>query len=72
MIERLEKAFAEASKLSEQEQETLAAWILEVLSSERQWTESLANSKDTLARLADEALVEHHRIQTLELNPDEL
>ena len=72
MIERLEKAFAEASKLSEQEQETLAAWILEELASERQWTESLANSNDTFAQLADEALVEHHRIQTLELNPDEL
>ena len=58
MIELLEKAFAEASKLSEQEQETLAAWILEELASERQWTEAFANSEDALALLADEALAE--------------
>ena len=58
MVNLLEKAFAEASKLSEEEQEALAAWILEELASEGRWTEAFANSGDALAKLADEALEE--------------
>ena len=33
----LEKAFAEASKLSEEEQNTLAAWIRREMNSEQRW-----------------------------------
>lgn len=58
MVTLLEKAFAEASKLSEEEQEALATWILEELASEQRWTEVFANSEDSLAKLADEALGE--------------
>ena len=72
MVNLLEKAFAEASKLSEEEQEAFAAWILEELNSEGRWTEAFANSEDALAQLADEALKEHSRGQTEELKPDEL
>jgi len=72
MTKLLEKAFVEASKLSEQEQDTFAAWILEELASERRWEKAFADSTDVLARLADEALAEHHAGQTQVLNPDTL
>ena len=68
----LEKAFAEASKLTEQQQEDLAAWILEELTSERRWEEAFASSSDALAHLADEALVEYSEGRTQELNPPRL
>lgn len=55
----LEKAFDEASKLPTEEQEAIAALILEEIRSEHQWDKAFADSKDELARLADEALAEH-------------
>jgi hypothetical protein len=54
-----EKAFAEAAKLPEREQEALAQWILAELESDRRWDEAFAASADSLAQLADEALAEH-------------
>ena len=68
----LEKAFAEASKLTEQQQEDLAAWILEELTSERRGEEALASSSDALAQLADEALVEYRKGRTQGLDPHRL
>ncbi len=59
----LEKAFAEASKLGEDEQNALAAWILREIGPQRHWGKALANSPDELALLAEEALTEHHRGQ---------
>ncbi len=72
MTELLERAFAEASRLPVQEQDALAAWILEELASERRWEEAFAGSDDVLARLADEALVEHREGRTRVLDPDNL
>lgn len=54
----LQKALAEIEKLPEDEQEALAAWILEELASERRWTEAFAASQAVLEQLADEALEE--------------
>lgn len=68
----LEKAFVEASKLSEQEQTVLATWILEELASERRWEKAFAISEDVLAQLADEALIEHREGRTQVLEPDRL
>ena len=59
MTSALEQAFAEAAKLSEPEQEALAAWILEELVSERRRQGGFARSAGVLERLADEALAEH-------------
>ena len=42
MSKLLDKAFAEASKLSEREQDALAEWLLDELASERRWTEAFA------------------------------
>ena len=56
MTQLMEKALAEIRKLPEKEQDTLAAWILEELESERKWNKLFAESEDLLAQLADEAL----------------
>jgi hypothetical protein len=68
----LEKAFTEASKLPEQEQDSFATWILEELGSERRWKRTFAESQDTLTELAREAIAEYRAGQTQELDPDEL
>jgi hypothetical protein len=72
MTKLLEKAFAEASKLPEQEQDALAAVILEELASERRWDQAFADSADLLARLADQALAEHRAGKTHVLDPERL
>jgi hypothetical protein len=61
MTELLEKAFAEASKLSPEEQDFLAQMLLADLASEELWEQAFAQSEDKLAQLADEALAEYQR-----------
>ncbi len=56
MVKLLEKAFAEVSKLSEAEQNVIAAWILDELASERRWDKAFSQSEKILELLADEAL----------------
>ncbi|MCC7446030.1 MAG: hypothetical protein IT324_01375 [Anaerolineae bacterium] len=68
----LEKAIAEITKLPEQEQNTLAAWILEELESEERWQRAFDASEDVLTQLAEEALREHREGRTLPLDPDTL
>jgi hypothetical protein len=68
MIPLLEKAFAEAAKLPEEEQEAFAQWLLQELASERRWDEAFAASADALAQLADEALAEHRAGQIEEFS----
>lgn len=55
----LEKVIAEASKLSEDEQDALATWILEEIRSEKRWKKAFSMSQNKLSKLADEALSEH-------------
>lgn len=68
MTELLEKAFEEASKLSKDEQDALAQWLLQEFQAERRWEELLSNSAEELASLADEALREDEEEQTLPLD----
>ena len=68
----LERAFAQASELSKQEQDLIAAWILAELASERCWTEAFSASQDAVAHLADEALAEYHESRTQVLCPRRL
>jgi len=70
--QQLEQAFEEASKLPEDEQRTLAQWILIELESERRWSDLFSQSSDALASLAREALAEHAAGQTEKLDPDEI
>ena len=72
MTKLLERAFSEAGKLSEEEQDRLAEWLLTELASERRWDELFASSQDALSALADEALAEHRAGRTKPLVPDEL
>ena len=72
MTTRLEQVFTEASKLSPKEQDSLADWILAELHSEKRWDKLFTDSQETLSELASEALTEHRRGQTQELDPDQL
>ena len=64
MTKLLERAFAKASELSEEEQDFLARTLLDDLAAEELWEQSFAGSQDELARLAGEALAEHERGET--------
>jgi hypothetical protein len=72
MTNLLQKAFDEASKLPEAEQDALGRALLDELASERRWEELFAGSHDVLAGLADEALAEHRAGRTEKLDPDKL
>jgi len=68
MTQLLERAFAEASKLPETEQDSFASLLLAELDSERQWSTVFASTQDKLAMLADEALREFEAGETLPLD----
>ena len=70
MTRLLEQAFTEAKKLSEDEQDALAKFLLEEFASERRWTQAFADSQDLLSQLADEALAEYQAGNTRALDPD--
>jgi hypothetical protein len=55
MSKLLEQALAEIYKLSEPEQDIIAAVILDELADEQRWDEEFAQSQEELARLADKA-----------------
>lgn len=68
MTQLLEKAFSEAAKLLPSDQDALASWLLEDLIAERRWSETYRRTADALARLADEALAEHHAGRSLPMD----
>jgi len=73
MVNRLlKKAFEEASRLDEAEQNAVGQWLLDELASERRWDDAFNGSNDALAKLADEARDEHRAAQTRPLDPDAL
>jgi hypothetical protein len=72
MTNLLEQAFAEAAKLSAQEQELLATRLLAELTAEDAFDRAIANSSDQLATMAHEALADYRAGLTKELDPDRL
>ena len=72
MTKLLQKAFDEASKLPEGEQDALGRILLKELASERRWEDLFAGSQDLLADLADQALAEHRAGRTEKLDPEKL
>ncbi|HKI86632.1 MAG TPA: hypothetical protein VKA53_07790 [Thermoanaerobaculia bacterium] len=70
MTKLLEKAFEEASRLSEDEQNSFAEWLLAEIRSERRWAEAFSGSQNKLAHLAREALDEEARGRTSDLDPE--
>jgi len=69
MMNLLERAFKEASKLPEVEQNALAKWLLEELEAERKWEKIFAGSEDILDKLADGAIATYKqgKIKTLSI-----
>lgn len=72
MTNLLNKAFQEASRLPEVEQNALAKWLLDELHSEAKWEKAFAESEDVLGSLADEALGEKRKGKTSPLDLDRL
>ncbi len=68
----LAQAFAEAAKLSDDEQNSLAAVVMEELEATKKWDDAFAGSQELLARMAEQALAEHQRGETRPLDVDEL
>lgn len=67
MTKLLEKAFAQAAKLPQAEQDLVAHSLLADLEAEERWDETFADSQDELSTLADEALNEHRNGRTRKL-----
>ena len=68
MTKVLEKAFQEASRLPPKDQDAVGEWLLKELESEARWAKLFAGSQDALGKLAAEALEEHRRGQTKDLD----
>ena len=68
MTKLLERAFKEASKLPEVEQNALAKWLMEELEAEEKWEKVFAASEDVLDKLANQALAEYKQGKTKPLN----
>jgi hypothetical protein len=64
MTKALERAFREASKLPETEQDALAEAIRNEVLGDDEWDQSFSTSTETLEGLADEAIVEHRAGRT--------
>ena len=72
MNTRLEEAFVQASQLPPDEQEALAALLLDEIASERLWDQAFAQSQNQIAGLADEALTEFQEGRTVLLDEEQL
>jgi hypothetical protein len=68
----LKKAFDEASRLPEREQDELAKLVLEEIASEESWSQAFGRTSDRLGALADEAIEEYDGGKTSPLDPDKL
>jgi hypothetical protein len=70
MTALLEKVFAEAKELPDQDQNALAVIIREEILAEKRWDLAFANSQKQLEQLAGEALAEMRRGETKPLKFD--
>jgi len=59
MTKLLEQAFAQAARLSAEEQDAFAKFVLAELTSEARWAQQFAASQDELAGLAKEAAADY-------------
>lgn len=71
MTELLKKAFAEAFKLPEDQQDAVAAVILAEIESEAKWDAAFAKSQKQLEFMAEEALKEHRAGKTRPIEFDD-
>jgi hypothetical protein len=67
MTSALQQAFEKAAALPREQQESLAAILMEEMASEDRWRQSFAQSQDALSKLAAEALAEDADGRTLDM-----
>ena len=72
MTKLLKTAFNEASKLTAIEQNAIGRWLLEEIKAEKKWEKLFAESEDVLEQLAQEALMEHKKGKTKDLDINKL
>ena len=72
MTRLLEQAIAAITKLPDAEQDALARALLDEVGAEERWDARFAQSGESLADLAAEALTEHRAGRTQPLDPDRL
>ena len=72
MSDLLDKAVARAKQLPVDQQNALAAFIMEEIKDEKRWDEAFASSPDVLEQLAAEAEEEEGKGLAEELDPDAL
>lgn len=72
MTDLLKEAFDAASQLPDKEQNAVAEWLLAELASEEGWEERFTETQNALSFLAREALEEHRRGETEDLDPNSL
>ena len=70
MTKLLEKAFEAATQLPPEQQDAVAAIILDEISSEQQWDQAFAKSQDVLSALAKKAIEAHAAGKSTPLNQD--
>jgi hypothetical protein len=68
MTQALSAAFATAAQLPEEEQDVLAAILLEEMESEERWNALFSDSQNLLERMANEAIQDFHagRVQPID------
>jgi hypothetical protein len=67
MTTALQQAFDKASALSQEQQDSLAALLMEEIAAEDRWQRSFAQSQAELSKLAAEALAEDAQGRTLDM-----
>ena len=72
MTPLLEKVLSEVYKLQPEEQDAIAAVILEELEDERQWQEAFAESQDKLTQLARKVRADLKAGRVKDMGIDEL
>ena len=68
MTQALNSAVAEATKLPPDEQDAIAAILLEEIASEKRWSQSFAKSEGILEAMATEALAEFRAGKTIPID----
>lgn len=68
----LERAVKKVNTLPDNEQDAIAALILDEIEDDTHWEKSFACSQDVLAMLAEEAMAEFYEGKTETLDPDRL
>ena len=72
MTRALDAVVAKLARLSPEEQDRIAQWLLVELRDDERWSLQFGNSQDALSKLAAEARADVAAGRTTELDPDKL